>query len=152
MSGLVFLLLVGTLTVPPGEVDPGQLPPAEGFDCAGPMLVSVPADFPYVNANTTCGAGNDYADTCLGSYDEGEDLIYQLNVTEGFTVFFTLDPSGTMWTAVAVDDVCPADDTCLAQSTHSAGTVHETAVHLEPGTYYVWWTRGLHRTASRSSR
>ena len=137
MSGLVFLVVVGTLTDLRGEVDSGRLPPPEGFDCAKPILVVLPAEFPYVNVNTTCEAGNDYADTCLGYYDEGEDLIYQLNVTEGLTVFFTLDPQGTMWSAIAVDEVCPPDDPCLAQSTNSAGTVHETYVYLEPGTYYV---------------
>jgi hypothetical protein len=137
MSGSLFPLVIAALMALPGQVASEQRAPSEGFNCAEPIPVVLPSEFPYVNINTTCEAGNDYTNTCLGYYDEGEDLIYRLTVTEGLTVFLTLDPLGTMWSAVAVDDVCPPDDPCLAQSTNPAGTVHETYVYLEPGTYYV---------------
>ena len=138
MSRLLFLLVVGALKVPAGQADAERLAPSGGFDCAKPISVVLPAEFPYVNVNTTCEAGNDYTNTCLGYYDGGEDLLYQLNVTVAIAAVFTLDPQGTPWSAIAVDDVCPPDIPCLAQSTNHAGTVHETDyVFLESGTYYV---------------
>ncbi|UCG33256.1 MAG: hypothetical protein JSU68_01230 [Phycisphaerales bacterium] len=138
MSGSLFPLVIAALMAPPGQVNLEQPPPPEGFDCDKPIPVILPAEFPYVSVNTTCEAGNDYTNTCLGYYDEGEDLVYQRTVTEALTAVFTLDPLGTPWSAIAVDYMCPPDDHCLTQSTKSAGTEHETDdVFLEPGTYYV---------------
>jgi hypothetical protein len=117
-----------TLTIGP---DPGD-------DCNDPVLVTLSlADLPYSNTNTTCARGDDYNDTCLGYYDGGEDIIYELNVTDAMDVRITLDPCDTTYTGIALDDSCPPDSTCLALSTSSSADRHGFVVHLEPGTYYI---------------
>ncbi len=110
-----------------------------GDNCAAPVVVNLPAEMPYLNTNYTCGRLDDYNATCLGSYDGGEDIIYQLNVTSAIDVDITLDPKGTTWTGILVDDACPPDGaTCLATHTSSGGTIHGIyGLHLEPGTYFV---------------
>ena len=114
--------------------------PSSGEDCSSPLLVSLEREeLPYTNRNLTCDRGNDYANTCLGDYDGGQEMIYRLTVTEAMGVEFILDPKGTGWTGLAVDDSCPPDDTCLGRSTSGeTGSPHSTGcVFLTPGTYYV---------------
>ena len=113
--------------------------PIPGDNCSVPLTVTVPADLPYTDPNqVTCGRQDFYEDTCLGYYDGGEDVLYELTVTEAVDIEITLDPGTTTYTGVALDDSCPPDDTCLAMSTNSSATPHTTpCTHLEPGTYYV---------------
>ena len=112
--------------------------PAAGDDCSEPIKITLPADLIYTDVNTTCGRINDYEDTCLGYYDGGEDIIYELTVTEWLSVVFTLDPENTTWTALAVGVTCPPGDPCLAYSCSFEAAPHDTGyVDLEPGTYYV---------------
>jgi|GEM_PF-1689791 len=110
-----------------------------GDNCDDPMVVNLPADLPYTDAGqTNCGRGNDYDATCLGSYDGGEDMIYQVNVTSAVAVDITMDPKGTTWTGMALDDDCPLDpSTCLYKSTGSSGSRILSNVQLDPGTYYI---------------
>jgi hypothetical protein len=111
----------------------------EGDNCAMPIQVNLPGDMPYSDLNQyTCGRGNHYNETCLGSYDGGEDIIYWLNVTEACDVDILLDPKGTTYTGILIDDTCPADNTCIAYHTNSGSDPHGlSAVHLEPGSYYI---------------
>ncbi|MHC4497795.1 MAG: DUF7901 domain-containing protein, partial [Planctomycetota bacterium] len=112
------------------------MPP--GNDCDDPVLVTLgPDDLPYVNTNFTCARDNDYNDTCLGYFDEGEDIIYELNVTEAMDVNVTLDPGVTINTGIALDDSCPPDNPCMKFSTSTLAEPHGFCVHLEPGTYYI---------------
>lgn len=108
-----------------------------GDDCANPIRVVLPAALPYVNTNTTCGRGDDYRDTCLGPFDDGEDIIYELEVTAPVAVEITLDPRGHTWTALALDAPCPPGaPTCLAYSASDTGQPHGPGcVPLEPGRY-----------------
>ncbi|MHC4153574.1 MAG: DUF7901 domain-containing protein [Planctomycetota bacterium] len=143
------------------EPDPGIQYPAEAFEpiefdsnswdlsfeligkppgdhCYDPVLVTLgPNDLPYVNTNFTCARDNDYNDTCLGYFDEGEDIIYELNVTEAMDVNVTLDPGITINTGIALDDSCPPDNPCMKRSTSTLAEPHGFCVHLEPGTYYI---------------
>ena len=92
-----------------------------------------------MDSNTTCSHVDDYSDTCLGSYDGGEDIIYELNVTELMDVDITLDPMGAMWTGIAIDHVCPPGDPCLAYSTSDVPDPHGIeALSLDPSvSYYI---------------
>jgi len=122
-----------TLTIQePEDIGPGN-------DCSDPVIVKLPADLPYSDIDqTTCARNDDYANTCLGYYDGGEDIIYQLDVTDPLAVTITLDPNGTTYTGIAIDDTCPPEDPCLDFVTGSSGTdLKELVVALEPGTYYV---------------
>lgn len=87
---------------------------------------------------STCGHIDDYNATCLGSYDNGEDYMIRLEVEAFMFAMIELDPHGTAWTGIALDDVCPPDGDCLAMSTKTSGVPHYTPpVMLEPGVYYI---------------
>jgi hypothetical protein len=111
---------------------------AEGDDCSNPIMLKLPDDMPYLDNNYTCGRLDYYDATCLGSYDGGEDIIYQVDVDATVTVDITLDPKGTTWTGIAITDACPPGATCIATSTNSGGTAHSIyGLTLDPGTYYI---------------
>ncbi|MHC4866422.1 MAG: DUF7901 domain-containing protein [Planctomycetota bacterium] len=126
-----------------GEVEDHQveiLPPEPdpGNDCTDPVLVTLSlAALPYTDTNTTCGRGDDYNDTCLAEYDDGEDIIYEVSVTEAMDVNVTLDPCGTPYTGIAIDDTCPPGSSCMRHSINNEAVPHGFCLHLEPGTYYI---------------
>jgi hypothetical protein len=108
-----------------------------GADCSNPVVVNLPpATWPYTNNNTTCDMGNDYFNTCLGYYDEGEDIIYQLNVTEAVTVILTLT-SDASWVGMCIDDNCPPDASCINYCSTSGSGCTINNVALAVGTYYI---------------
>jgi hypothetical protein len=114
--------------------------PDPGDNCTLPIVVNLPGDSPYTDAGqTNCGRNNDYSATCLGSYDGGEDIIYELNLSTTLEVDVTLDPKTTTWTGIVLDDTCPADAAdCIATSTNSGASPHGFQdVLLGPGTYYI---------------
>ncbi len=110
-----------------------------GDNCADPEKIDLPGGLPYANSNMTCGRGNDYSETCLGSYDGGEDIVYEITVTSPITVDIKLDPLGTTWTGMTVDDMCPPDGSCLVVKTNGGSSAPMSAlgVVLAPGTYYL---------------
>jgi hypothetical protein len=113
--------------------------PTPGDDCIDPLVVSIPADLPYQDlTQTTCGRGNSYDATCLGSYDGGDDIIYELIVTSEVTLDFLMSTT-TTWTGMLIDDDCPGDDgDCIVYGTSiDAGGVNLNGVLLTAGTYYL---------------
>lgn len=106
---------------------------AVGDDCSNPIVIGA---LPYTDANTTCGRGNTYSETCLGSYDGGEDIIYQLVLTETKTIKFTMTTTDT-WTGMLVTDACPPGATCIATATNSAAGGVTITQELAAGTYYI---------------
>lgn len=119
-------------------VPPSQGSRAIGDDCSDPIIVTLPNDLPYSDVNYTCGRGNNYDATCLGLYDGGEDIIYQIVVTSQIELEFTFDPQGTTWTGFALLDDCPDVGTCIAYQTGSSGTTPKVLTEvLDPGTYYL---------------
>lgn len=110
-----------------------------GDNCSAPIVVSLPGSLPYSDLNqTTCGRLDDYNNTCLGSYDGGEDIIYRIDVTAAVVVDITMNPYADTWTGMALDDACPLDpSTCLYMTTGSSGVRTLTGVSLVPGTYYL---------------
>ncbi len=123
-----------------GETCPEfQCPDPSGNDCATPIMVNIPADLDYMDTNFTCGRLNDYEETCLGSYDGGEDIIYMLNVTADTYLQFSLDPLGTTWTGFAVDDSCPPDTECIINENNSylSDPYSSDCMNFTAGTYYL---------------
>jgi hypothetical protein len=113
-----------------------NLCPQPGNNCANPMpIVLSPGSLPLVDADTTCGRVNDYADTCLGYYDGGEDMIYSVLVTDPMCVSIAV--AGTTWVGVAIDTSCPPGATCLAYATSSGCCPVIQSVNLNPGMYYI---------------
>ncbi|KPL00820.1 MAG: hypothetical protein AMJ91_03050 [candidate division Zixibacteria bacterium SM23_73_3] len=119
------------------DCDPNPCVP--GNTCDLPIEVELPLDLPYMDRDQyTCGRGDNYDATCLGYYDGGEDIIYELNVTEAVSVMITFDPKGTTWNGIALDDACPLDpSTCLYTYTQSGSSVHSFEYDFGVGTYYI---------------
>ncbi|MCK4461131.1 MAG: hypothetical protein KAW46_04970, partial [candidate division Zixibacteria bacterium] len=115
-----------------------------GNDCSDPFVVKLPDDMvegpdndEFINVNTTCGRIDDYDQTCLGSYDGGEDMIYMLDVGEEITVNFVLSSSST-WKGMSIDDECPdIDETCMYKATASSGDLSIMNVTLTAGYYWI---------------
>jgi hypothetical protein len=111
-----------------------------GDNCASPISVKLPADLPYHDvSNTTCGRGNSTTATCLGNYDTGEDIFYRVEVTETTEFSITMNPKGTQWSGIVIDDACPPDpDDCIASATGDDGYMRWLGgLNLSPGTYYI---------------
>ncbi len=122
----------------------------EGLDCGTECPIQIacsnaiqvtlpPAPWPYVDADqTTCGAGDNYnVDTCLDPYyDGGEDIHYELTVTEEVTVNILLTTTST-YTGMAVGTSCPPGPGCLAFATGSSGDKTIESLTLPIGTYYI---------------
>jgi uncharacterized Zn-binding protein involved in type VI secretion len=84
---------------------------------------------------------NDYSNTCMGSYDGGEDMIIQLNMLDPLIVKLTLNSLGTTYSGMAIDNVCPLDaatGSCLGIVTSSSGAPKSiNNLSLAAGTYYI---------------
>lgn len=105
-----------------------------GDDCVTPIVIE---EFPYSDmGQTTCGRGNNYSNTCLGSYDGGEDIFYEFTITEESILDLSMEPS-VGWTGVALFDACPPGANCVAQNTGASGTRYLEGIVLDPGTYYI---------------
>jgi hypothetical protein len=133
--------LGGTFTLGATCADPCQGLPI-GDDCSHPIIVNLPADMPYSDLNkTTCGFTDDYNATCLNYYDNGPDVIYQLNITAEVVVSITALGStptgGSPYTGIALFAECPPV-TCIDSATYY-GSVPITMDNLTlvPGTYYL---------------
>lgn len=126
-----------TVVVPPGGGMGGM---AVGDNCTDPIVVTLPADLPFSDlGQTNCGRGNDYSNTCLNSYDGGEDIIYRIDVTTDVTVDISMNPNGTSWTGMLIADDCPDIGTCIAHVTGSSGTrsMNGVALTAAGSPYYI---------------
>jgi len=114
-----------------------------GDACSNPILLKVPDDLGVdglAATDSTCGHEDYYSSTCLGSYDGGEDVIFELDIDVPGPYDFVLDPQGTTYTGMAISDVCPlpaGTDDCLAKSTNSSSSPHGFGVTLDAGIYYL---------------
>ncbi len=119
-----------------------------GAICALPININLPGDLPYLDAEqTTIDRGDDYRSTCLGSYDDGEDIIYKINVYEDVRVDIELEPLSDLphifsvdGTGLALSTTCPAGASCLAYSTQSGSGTHGIygqELLASVGTYYL---------------
>jgi len=114
--------------------------PQPGDDCTNPIVVVLPQALPYTDLDTTCGRGNAYANTCLGYYDGGEDIIYELVVTEDVLVRVVMTTTAT-WTGMAIHDTCPLDpNVCLYKGTNTGAggvTLENVQLYASVGVYYL---------------
>ncbi len=114
---------------------------AVGDDCTNPLVVDFATQLPFTDvAQTTCGRGNTYDNlpSCMGYYDSGEDMIYQVVVATDDYYDFVLDPKATTYSGMSIYDDCPDVGTCLQAVTGSAAAPKLLRQHLTAGTYYLW--------------
>jgi hypothetical protein len=111
---------------------------ATGDDCTDPIVIS---SLPYSDVSqTTTGRGNNYDQTCLNDFDEGEDIIYELDLPSGGIINVELDPKGTAHTGMALSDDCGFEGVCLglAYDLYGSGANPISfTVELDAGTYYI---------------
>lgn len=112
----------------------GTTPP--GTDCASPIPIT---SLPYSDTNTTLDKGNEYSDTCLGTYDNGQDILYELTITNTQCVDITVTGATPQdnWIGIALDSACPPDAACVAQGTSQGPVATITNLTLSPGIYYL---------------
>jgi hypothetical protein len=73
----------------------------------------------------------------LNSYANGEDKVYQLQISENGTYKFDLDPVSGFWGGIALFDDCPDVGSCLQTLSGSNSLEHKIIVqYLDPGVYY----------------
>ena len=136
----------GFLWIPGVDCYPDPCPAPGGETCGNPLPVNLPSQgLPYVTTNSTCGKGDEYSNTCMGYYDAGSDILYQLNIAQDMCL--TLTVVGDPYTAIGVDDACPPGIPCLGWAGDQDGDgVVELDIDLTVGTYYVmidcWPTTG----------
>jgi hypothetical protein len=109
--------------------------PTLGSHCDNPYIVQIPADLTYAQSHTTCGMSN-YYDLSSTSYDNGEDAIYRLDVTQNTVVKITMTPVET-WSGLFLFDACPDTGTLIQSVTNSEATPRIIIEALTVGTYYV---------------
>jgi hypothetical protein len=112
---------------------------AMGDNCDLPQYLTLPDDLPITLSHQySWGRGDDYNNTCLGDFDEGEDYVMQIDVSSAVCLNITLDPHGTAGTAFALSSECPPGLECIASSTNPSSSAHGvTEVSLDAGTYYL---------------
>jgi hypothetical protein len=108
--------------------------PLTGDNCASPIPISTATDLPYLDANTTCNRVNDYDNTAMGTYDDGEDIVYQLTVPAD-TILDISVTADTLWAGVALFDSCPSDLIAMAASSANPDVIDN--LPLSPGVYYL---------------
>jgi hypothetical protein len=120
------------------QLNPPCAPPnqTEGVDCENPILITA---LPYLDVNTTCMKDNDYSDSCLGYYDNGDDILYVLPIAGSRCVNITVTGATATdnWIGVVVDNVCPPGAACIAQATTGGTVVTISNLLLTTGTYYL---------------
>ena len=87
---------------------------------------------------TTCGALNDWQNTCLGSYDASEDYIYQWTTTTGGAWNIMLTATTSQSRGLVISSSCPPDSfNCIAYQATFQDTMLLSCVPLDAGTYYI---------------
>ena len=120
------------------QLDPPcvQTQPGEGEDCQHTILI--PA-LPYTNVNTTCGMDNDYSNSCIDPYDNGDDILYELRLTSAVTIDIRVTGAtpNDNWIGIAVAETCPPGGTCVASATTSGTVATINSLTLSAGIYYL---------------
>jgi len=120
------------------QLDPPctSVPDPAGTDCANPIPINA---LPFVDTNTTSDKGNEYTNTCLGDYDNGNDILYELTITGTQCVDITVTGAtpDDNWIGISLDSACPPGSACLAQGTSQGNVATITNLTLSPGTYYL---------------
>ncbi|MCB9857421.1 MAG: choice-of-anchor L domain-containing protein [Phycisphaerales bacterium] len=107
-----------------------------GTNCSNPIQINA---IPFVDVNTTADKDNDYANTCLDTFDNGDDIVYELTIgsTQCIDITVTGATPDNNWIGVVIDDVCPPSTACIAQTTTPDSVATISNLTLSPGTYYL---------------
>ncbi|OGC93298.1 MAG: hypothetical protein A2W25_16315 [candidate division Zixibacteria bacterium RBG_16_53_22] len=106
---------------------------ADPAPCIPDLQITAPGTW----SGTTCGMLDDNYNTCLGSYDEGEDFVYEVILPIDTTIEITLDPLGTTYTGIAIATECEMLN-CIAFDNEWQGIPHSIPpLDLTAGTYYI---------------
>ncbi len=132
---LLFLLSV---TISINLVGQNTAKSGDGSTCSNAIIITLPDDAPYLDENrTNCGLGNNYSSiACGGSYFNGEDIIYKIDVSESLMLTIELLTSVT-YTGIALLDDCPDTGNCIEFSTGSSGNKKIENVFVNEGSYYL---------------
>ncbi|NIP43283.1 MAG: hypothetical protein GWO41_16115 [candidate division Zixibacteria bacterium] len=133
---LLMILISSVVSQSPAQI--------EGSDCENPIVINIQGtyDLPVIVDDQTCGRGNDISNSCLDYYDEGGDIVFQINTDIYLTLAVMLYPHGTERTGFYLDTECPfnneMDSMCLGSQAAFQGVPHgATLFDAEPGTYYL---------------
>lgn len=109
-----------------------------GSTCDNPFVYELPLQAPLnLEDQTSCGMVNIYGETCLDNYDSGQDVIYNITLTEPAIINIDFDPNGTIRTGIALYDDCPDTGNCLAYQFDNTSNVRNINMPLQPGSYYI---------------
>ncbi|MCA9254854.1 MAG: hypothetical protein KDA33_04420, partial [Phycisphaerales bacterium] len=108
----------------------------DGVDCEYPLAIP---SIPYVDLNTTCGRNDDYADTCLDAYDQGQDFVYSFTLSGPRCIDISVGgaTAADAGFGVLVDNACPSDTTCLAFAVTAGTTATIQGLSLGAGDYFL---------------
>lgn len=114
----------------------------EGDNCDMPIELDFPQPLPLIlDGQYTCGRENYYDQSlfCLPNYGGGEEVVYQLNITEPTDFVIIMDPKGTTWTYGQIGTDCPpVPGECLYHFRNTGSSVYASDwMIFEPGTYYL---------------
>jgi len=109
--------------------------PIIGRHCLNPFIVNIPNDLYYSVGSSTCSY-KDYYNSPETHYDDGEDVIYQLNVTDSVSIKITMEPQVT-YTSLYLFDNCPFEGNLLSKVENSSPNPRVIQMPLTPGTYYL---------------
>lgn len=116
---------------------------AEGDNCSDPIKIELPGDMPWSDLDQyTCGRLDNYPaeDMCYGyGYGNGEDIVYEIDVTSPITIEITMDPKGTTWWMVHIGMNCaPVAGDCFYYFRSTGGDpLTSDPINLPVGTYYM---------------
>jgi hypothetical protein len=115
-----------------------QDPAPLGTVCGNPFTLTLPADLPYEHlSQTTCGAGNVYSNTEMGTYDNGEETVYEITITEDVAITIELDSYLTTSSSIGLFSSCPSQDEIIEyDGSYDANQAIED-LFLTAGTYYL---------------
>lgn len=121
-----------------------------GIDCGGSTCPPCPCDdttvaaIPFNEANSTCGAGNNYNNTsaCFSFFMNGEDYVYEYTPTASVCLQITLDyPNDPGAAGLFVTNGCPDlfTTTCVLNSNSAFGSTQMIEnINVTAGvTYYI---------------
>ncbi len=88
--------------------------------------------------DTSTGGDTFDDNSCLGSYDGGDDYLFVYNATGGEALQLDLTSAGS-WTGISISEGCPeaGGGTCAGSSTSSSGNESFTSDALNPGLHYI---------------
>ncbi len=124
-------------------LDCGQLVPpcnpevdTDGQDCEFPLHITT---LPFVDINTTSNKNEDYSLTCLGVYDDGNDIIYRVALASAYCVDITVSgaTAADHFIGVVLDSSCPPGASCIAFATTPGTEVAINDLALDAGVYFL---------------